>query len=130
MARPASKHPTTLELEILKVLWRRSPLPVREVREGLAETRRLAYNSVMTVMNIMVDKGYLRREKEGASYLYRPTVTRRSTTRRMLRDLVDRVFDGSAATVMVNLLESSDLDKDEMARLRELLRSKPKEDKS
>jgi predicted transcriptional regulator len=125
MARPASKHPTELELEILKVLWEKSPLSVREVREALLATRRLAYTSVMTIMNIMVDKGYLRREKEGPSFVYEPVARRDATVRRMLKDLVDRVFNGSAAAAMVNLLESSDLDKDELQRLRKLLKSRP-----
>ena len=129
MARPASKHPTELELEILKVLWDRSPLTVRDVREALLPARRLAYTSVMTIMNIMVDKGYLRRDKEGASFAYRPVVSRKLTTRRMLRDLVDRVFDGSTAAAMVNLLESSDLDRAELRRLRDLLKQKPGENR-
>jgi len=124
MGRPSSKHPTELELEILKILWRGGPLPVREVRDALATVRKLAYTSVMTVMNIMVDKGYLSRKKEGASYVYRPRVTERGTARRMLSDLVDRVFDGSAAAVMVNLLESAELDETELRELRALLKRK------
>jgi len=124
MARPASKHPTELELQILKVLWQQGPLPVREVREGLAPARELAYTSVITIMNIMMDKGYLARRKVGPSYVYRPRVTEKATTRRMLKDLVNRAFNGSAAAVMVNLLESADLDRAEIDRIRELLDGK------
>lgn len=124
MSRPASKHPTALELEILKVLWEKSPLPVRDVREALGPARKLAYTSVMTIMNIMVEKGTLSREKSGALFLYSPRVTREATSRRMLRDLVDRVFDGSAAAILVNLLESSDVKEDELRELREILRRK------
>ena len=119
MARRSSRHPTESELEILKVLWRRGPLPVRDVRDAL--DRPLAYTSVMTVMNIMIDKGYLARRKQGASYVYRPRIGKKVTTRRMLGDLMDRAFDGSAAAVMVNLLESADLDEAEIDKLRELL---------
>ena len=127
MPRPASKHPTKLELEILKVLWRDGPLPVRAVRDGLAPTRELAYTSVMTVMNIMVDKGYLARRKNGASFVYRPLVGEQATTGRMLSDLVDRAFGGSTAAVMVNLLETADLSEAEIGELRALLRRKSQE---
>lgn len=124
MARPSSKHPTELELEILKVLWQAGPVTVRQVREALAPVRRLAHTSVITVMNIMVDKGYLARRKRGPSYVYRPRVSQEATTGRMLRDLVDRVFDGSASAVMVNLLESGELNDAEIKRLRKLLNRK------
>jgi len=127
MARPSSKHPTELELEILKILWRDGRCSVRQVREALAGTRRLAYTSVMTIMNIMVEKGYLRRRKTNGSYVYAPRITERVTTRRMLKDLIDRAFDGSAVAVMLNLIETTDIDADELAELRQLLHQKGKE---
>ena len=127
MPRPASKHPTELELEILKILWREGPLPVRAVREALAPGRERAYTSVMTVMNIMVDKGYLSRRKDGASYVYRARIGEQATTGRMLSDLVDRAFGGSTAAVMLNLLETSDLDEAELREIRTLLRRKAEE---
>ena len=130
MARPSSKYPTALELEILKILWRDGPGAVRAVRDALAEHRDLAYTSVMTVMNIMTAKGYLKRAKQGGSYVYRPRVSEQATTRRMLGDLVDRAFDGSAMAVMLNLLETSDIDAEELKRLRALIGRKAKEQSS
>ena len=131
MARPASQHPTGLELEMLKVLWRDGPRPVRHVREALAAAGRdLAYTSVMTVMNIMADKGYVRRSrntKDGGGYVYHPQVRERATTGRMLRDIVDRAFDGSAAAAMVNLLESADVSDGELKQLRELIQRKARQ---
>lgn len=127
MSRPPSKHPTELELEILKILWRDGPSPVREVREALRPVRVLAYTSVMTVMKIMVDKGYLARRKEGASYVYRARAREDATKRGMLRDLVDRAFEGSAASVMQNLLGQGELDAAELQELRELLERKSEE---
>jgi predicted transcriptional regulator len=121
MPRPASKHPTELELDILKVLWEKSPLSVREVKDALGPARRPAYTSVMTIMNIMVDKAYCAREKSGGLFRYRPTVTRDATRRRMLRDLMRRAFDGSAAAILVNLIESSDVKEDELRELRDLI---------
>ena len=124
MPRPVSRHPTELELEILKVLWERGSLPVRSVREALAPSRDLAYTSVMTVMNIMVDKRYLTRKKAGVHYVYTARVTRTATAGKMLRDVVERAFNGSAEAVMVNLLDAGDLDEVEIRELRKLLDQK------
>ena len=124
MARPTSRHPTELELEILKLLWRHGPLTPRQVRDALVDFRDLAYTSVTTIMNIMVGKGYLGREKTGPCFTYRTRVSEKATTRRMLRDLVKRVFDGSAAAVMVHLLEDADLDEAKVRELRALLNAK------
>ena len=130
MPREASTHPTELELEILKVLWETGPAPVRTIRDALAARRALAYTSVMTMLNIMTDKGYVRRTKSGNSYVYRPVLNREKTMNRMLGDLVDRLFEGSAATAAVQLLETSDLDDEELKALRALIRRKTKEDRS
>lgn len=128
MPRPPSQHPTDLELEILKVLWRLGPSPVRRVREALAagagalhEPRELAYTTVMTVMTIMTQKGYLRRTRSDTGYIYHAKARRDLTTGRMLRDLVDRAFSGSAGAAVVNLLESSEIPPEELRRLRELI---------
>ena len=99
MGRPSSKHPTELELEILKILWRRGPLPVRRVRDALVGFRDLAYSSVITIMNIMVRKNYLTRKNEGGSYVYRTRISQTATTARMLKDRVERACDGSARGV-------------------------------
>ena len=118
------KHPTELELEILKVLWERGPMRVREVREALAPTRGLAYTSVMTVMGIMTKKGFLKRTKDGNSFVYRAVAQRGSTTRSMMRDLVDRLFEGSTSSAVLQLLETSDLDDEERAQIRQLVERK------
>lgn len=130
MARPASRHPTELELEILKILWREGPLSAGRVRDLLAGFRDLTYTSVITIMNIMVRKRYLQRRKADVGYTYRARITQVSTTRGMLRDLVDRAFEGSAATLMLNLLESSEIDPAELKQLRELIDRKAKEERT
>ena len=126
MARPKSKYPTELELEILKILWRAMPLTGRQVRDALAEVRELAYTSVMTVMGIMEDKGYVRRKKQGGSFVYSARIKQETTTRRMLLDLVERAYDGSVASAVINLLETSDIESEELEQLRELIRQKTK----
>ena len=124
MARPSSKHPTELELQMLKIIWRDGASTVRQVQDALASTRKLAVTSVLTIMNIMVDKGYLSRKKEGPAYVYRPRISEKTTSRKMLKDLVNRVFNGSTEAVMVNLLESADLKQAEIRKLRRLLKRK------
>jgi predicted transcriptional regulator len=127
MARPASKHPTELELAILKILWRDGPSSVRHVRDALVEFRDLAYTSVMTVMNIMARKKYVRRNKSAGGFVYRPVLTEESAGGSMLDDIVNRVFDGSAVAVVQRLIETADLDAEELAHIRQLIQRKAKE---
>ena len=129
MARSESTHPTELELEILKVLWDRSPLPVRDVRSRLKELsgRDLTHSSVITMLNIMVRKGYLRRNKEGKAFLFMPKVEKKGIAGGLVGDLLHRLFDGSPSQLVLNLLETADLDSGEITELRRLIDRKGKE---
>ena len=128
MARPAAEHPTDLELQILHVLWDESPLPVREIRQRLAQAGRdLAHTSVITVLNIMVRKGTARRERQGNAYLFSPRVEKQGLSRRMMQSLIDRVFGGSTLAVVQQLLDTGDIDADELAQIRHLIDRKAKE---
>jgi BlaI family transcriptional regulator, penicillinase repressor len=128
MARPKSTQPTELELEILKTLWEQSPLAVRDVREALAARgRRLAHTSVITTLNVMVRKKYLRRTMQGNACLFAPRLNRRAASQRMLHDVVSRVFDGSAKAVMLSLLDCADVNLSELKELRRLVDQKAKE---
>ena len=127
MARPTSKHPTELELAILKVLWRDGPSSVRQVRDALVEFRDLAYTSVMTILGIMTKKGYVRRNKTGGSYVYKTVLSEHDASRGMLHDVMHRVFDGSAVAVMQHLIDTTDLDADELRQIRQLISRKAKE---
>jgi BlaI family penicillinase repressor len=129
MARPGSDHPTELEMEILKVLWGEDPLPVREVRRRLEEQagRTLTHSTVITMLNIMVRKAYLRRKKDGNAFLFSPRVEKEDVARRMVGDLMSRVFGGSASAMALNMIETADLDADELAELRKLINRKAME---
>jgi BlaI family transcriptional regulator, penicillinase repressor len=128
MARPASEHPTELELSILKVLWQKSPQTVQGVRDELASAgRELAHSSVITMMNIMVRKQYLKREKVGRAFEFTPLIEQQGVGRRMLGDIVDRVFGGSASAVMLELFETSDVDSEELAAIRKVISRKARE---
>ena len=128
MVRPKLEHPTKLELQILKLLWERSPLPVREVRQALIEAgREVAHTSVITTLNAMTGKKYLRRTKRGNACLFAPRITREEVQGGMLNDLVNRVFDGSAKEVVLGLFDSGELDADDLKELRTLIDQKSKE---
>ena len=131
MARTRSQHPTELELEILKILWEEAPLPVREVRARLESRadRPLAHSTVITMLNIMYDKGFLKRKKDGKSFLFSPKVKKDRVTGGMMGDLLSRAFNGSPAAMVLNLLESTDVDADELAEIRKLISRKSKEKK-
>ena len=128
MARPRSECPTELELQILKVLWQRSPLRVREVRDALAEAGRdLAHTSVITTLNVMAGKKYLRRWMQGKACLFEPRVSRDEAHRRMLGDVVRCVFDSSVKAVLLGLFDCTELDVSELKELRRLIDQKTKE---
>jgi predicted transcriptional regulator len=128
MVRPTSEHPTELEFQLLKILWRESPLTVRDVRAALAEAGRdLAHTSVITTLNVMVRKKYLRRSMRSNACLFAPRVGREETSRLMLGDIVNRVFDGSAKAVVLSLFDSSEVNATDLKELRRLIDQKAKE---
>jgi BlaI family penicillinase repressor len=121
MTRAVAKNPTELELEVLKILWEKHPATVREVRDALVPKRKLAYTTVMTVMSILAEKGFLKRVKEGNGYLYSPAVKREHTMKRVVRDLAKRWFDGSNAAALAQLLDEAELNKNDLSELKRLL---------
>ena len=128
MARPAAEHPTEMELRILKILWQESPLHVRDVRQQLADSGRdIAHTSVITTLNTMVRKGYLKRIKDGKAFRFAPKVVQEAVKRNMLGDMVNRVFDGSATAAMLSLFDSATVDTGELKELRRLINQKIKD---
>lgn len=131
MPRDPAEQPTELELLILKVLWQKAPLLVREVRQGLARLgRALAHTSVITTLNVMVTKQFVSRGKQGKAFLYAPLVKQEEVSARMLGDVVDRVFDGSATAVVLSLFDLRAIKDDELRALRTLIDEKVKEQTS
>jgi len=128
MVRPASKYPTELELQILKILWQKSPLLARDVQTALAEDGRdLAKTSIITTLNTMVVKKYLTRSKQANMYLFTPRITESEVGDRVLEDVVDRVFDGSTSAVLLKLFDVKDIDDDELKELRRIIDRKLKD---
>ena len=105
----------------MKVIWRAGHATVREVYEALREERRVAYTTVMTTLNILESKGYLRKEPEKRAYRYHPTMTQAQVLRALVRDFVDRVFDGAATPLVAHLVTDTRLSKSERAALKRLI---------
>lgn len=119
--RHPSKTLTAQELEIMKVIWDREHATVRDVYEALLERRKVAYTTVMTMMKILEQKGYLRKSQEERAYVYRPAQAKRQVIGAMVKDFINRVFNGSAEPLLVHLVEDHHLsqkDLEEIARLR------------
>ena len=128
MPRPASKYPTDLELQILKILWQDAPLLARDVQVALAgKGRELARTSVITTLNTMVEKKYLTRKKKANTYLFSPRITEAEVTNKVLGDVVDRVFDGSTAAVLLKLFDVKDIRGEELKELRRIIDRKLKD---
>jgi BlaI family penicillinase repressor len=104
-------HPTLTpqELAIMKVVWRLEKATVREVYAALREHRRIAYTTVMTMMRILEEKGYLRRTMVERAHVYRPAKPRHQVVGAMVKDFVDRVFDGASDGLLVHLARDNRL---------------------
>ena len=121
MPRPKHEHPTPAELEVLQLLWDEGPSTVRQVMEALNRRRHRAYTSVMSLLGVMTDKGLLKRRLRGRAYLYEARVAREKTVGQMLRDLLGRAFDGSAASLVARLLDESSPTPQELAEIRDTI---------
>lgn len=121
MPRPPSTLPTTSELEILRVIWRRGPSTVREVHRTIAADREVGYSTVLKFMQIMTAKGTLRRDESVRPQVYRTARPRRDTQRFLVRDLITRVFGGSSASLVMQALADRKATPDERRQIRELL---------
>jgi BlaI family transcriptional regulator, penicillinase repressor len=120
----ARRLPTlgTQELAIMKVVWRLKNASVREVHEALLARRPVAYTTVMTMMGTLETKGYLKKKTvDGRAYRYEPGVPEQRVVKAMVRDFVDRVFDGASASLVAHLVAESRLSDDERDELRRLI---------
>jgi predicted transcriptional regulator len=117
--RTKSRTPTGQELEIMKVVWELQTATVRDVYEALLRRRKIAYTTVMTMMNILEGKGYLKKRTEDKAHIYRPAQPKAQVIRAMVQEFVQRVFNGSAQPLLMQLVKDRQLsqkDLDEIAR--------------
>ncbi len=121
MVRPRHESPTPAELEVLQVIWEQGPSTVREVMSVLNRQRPRAYTSVMSLMNVMVEKGLLTPKRKGRAFLYSAKVSQGKTRSEIVRDLVSRVFDGSASALVTHLLAEAKPDSEELEEIRKTI---------
>src|ERR1051325_5797240 len=112
--RTPSPTLTEQELEIMKIVWNRKQVTVRDVYEDILERRKVAYTTVMTMMKILEQKGHLKKTSEEKAHLYTPARPKNQVIKGMVRDFVRRVFNGSAEPLVVHLLEGRHLTEDEL----------------
>jgi len=110
-----------VELMLMKAVWRLGKATVQEVKDAVAEERELAYTTVLTMLRTLEEKGFLTHEEESRKYVYRPLVSEEKVTGTMLKDLLDRVFDGSRELLLTRLFELGQVDEDELTLLRQKL---------
>jgi BlaI family penicillinase repressor len=121
--RPAKSTLTEQELEIMKVIWQLEKATVRQVYETMLERRRIAYTTVMTMMNIMEQKGYLKKQQQDRAYVYQPSKPQKQVIRSMVREFVDRVFNGSAEPLLVHLVEDRRLTENDLEEIRRTIKA-------
>lgn len=118
--RTATRTLTAQELEIMKIVWELPSVTVRDVYEALLKRRRIAYTTVMTMMNILEEKGYLKKRAQERAYVYQATQPKARVLRAMVHDFVERVFNGAPDALLVQLVKDKKLSEKE---LREMLRT-------
>jgi predicted transcriptional regulator len=114
-------RPTDAELEILTVLWSRGPSTVREVHESVSRRKPTQYSTVLKFMQIMSEKGLVRRNDEQRAHIYEAAQPREWTQQRLAGDLLQRAFGGSAKSLLVGALSARKASKQELAELRKML---------
>jgi len=119
MIPPMKRRPTDAELAILRVLWNRGPSTVREVAEAMRHTG--AYTTVLKTLQIMTEKGLVRRNDSERTHVYESAVSETVTQRHLVSDLMHRVFEGSAAKLVLQALQAGKASPDELAEIRRLL---------
>src|SRR3954468_6062380 len=116
-------RPTDTELAILRILWERGASTVRQVHEALSRERPAAYTTALKMLQIMTDKGLVRRDVSDRTHVYQPRLTEEQTQRQLVRDLVDRAFGGSASKLVMQALSTRRATQEELGEIRKLIES-------
>jgi predicted transcriptional regulator len=121
VARKKSPTLTEAELRLMDILWGKGTATVSDVVEALPKRPALAYNTVLTTLRILEQKGYVRHEKEGRAFVYYPVVDRSQACRSAVKYLVARFFDNSPGLLLLNILEHERIDSAELKRLKKMI---------
>ncbi len=121
MGKKRVTQPTDVELQILRILWELGPCPVREMHARLNAEKGTNYSTTVKMLSVMLDKGLVKRNEEVSPHIYRPVLSREKAGKRMVGDLIDKVYDGAAMSLVLQALASSKPTKEDLDEVREFL---------
>lgn len=113
--------PTEAELAILQTLWDRGQATVREVNDDLSKIRDVGYTTTLKLMQIMIQKGLLTREKKGKLHIYKPDITQSDTQRKMLDRILETAFQGSSMNLVMKVLGNRKTSREELKKIKEYI---------
>ena len=121
MARPASAQPTEVELQILTILWDSGPSTSREIHDRLAEVKDTNYSTTVKMLSVMLEKGLVKRDETVRPQIYRPAFTRTKAQKQMLNDLIQKVYEGSAKSLVMQALSSKGASPEDLDEIQKLI---------
>lgn len=121
MRELGSPQPTAVELEILRILWELGPSPVRAIHARLAEAKGTNYSTTVKMLSVMLAKGLVKRDESASPHVYRAAMTRDRAAKRLLSELIEKVYDGSAMSLVLQALAGGKASQDEIDEARRLL---------
>ena len=121
MARPASSQPTEVEMRILRILWQHGDSTARQIHNHLVVDRETNYSTTVKMLSVMLDKGLIRRDESVRPQLFRAAATQKRTQQRILKDVIHKVYNGSAGSLVLQALASKKASPEELAEIRRLL---------
>ncbi len=121
MPRTPSSQPTEVELQILRILWGQAPATARQIHDQLTEVRDTNYSTTVKMLSIMLEKSLVRRDDTVRPQVFWPSATRQRTQQRILKDLIQKVYDGSAGSLVLQALASNKASPEELVEIRRVL---------
>lgn len=121
MPRPAPSQPTEVELQILGILWKQGPSTARQIHNCLTEDRETNYSTTVKMLSVMLDKRLVKRDETVRPQVFRPAASQQWTQQQMLKSLIQRVYDGSAGSLVLQALNSHKTSPEDLAEIRRLL---------
>jgi len=121
MRELGSSQPTAVELEILRILWEIEPCPVRDIHARLSEAKGTNYSTTVKMLSVMLNKGLVTRNEKATPHLYRAAITRNKAAKKFLGELVEKIYDGSVMSLVLQALSSGKVSKNEIDEVRKLL---------
>ncbi len=121
MRELGSSQPTAVELEILRILWELGPSPVREIHARLSAAKGTNYSTTVKMLSVMLTKGLVKRDEKATPHVYRASITRQRAAKKFLHELIEKVYDGSAMSLVLQALAGSQASPAEIEEARKLL---------